>query len=59
MPMPENTLEQLDAALQEAWYSADQCKRLLETNNTSSAVVWAASAQAWATLAQACAARRQ
>lgn len=57
MTMPEEPKEQMDAALTEAWDAAEHCKTLLESNNGSSAVIWAASAQAWASIATAIAAR--
>ena len=57
MTMPEAPKEQMDLALTEAWEAAERCKTLVEANNGSSAVVWAASAQAWASIASAIAAR--
>lgn len=57
MTMPEEPKEQMDVALAEAWDAAEHCKSLLEANNGSSAVTWAASAQAWATIATSIAAR--
>jgi hypothetical protein len=57
MTMPTDHGEQIDAALAEAWDAAEKCKVLLDNNNGSSAVVWAAAAQAWASIAQAIATR--
>jgi len=57
MTMPEAPKEQMDLALAEAWEAAERSKTLLEANNGSSAVVWAASAQAWASIASAVATR--
>lgn len=57
MTMPVVPKEQMDIALSEAWDAAERCKTLLESNNGSSAVVWAASAHAWASIATAIAAR--
>ena len=57
MTMPNEPKEQMDTALIEAWNAAEHCKTLLEANNGSSAVVWAASATAWASIANSIAAR--
>jgi len=57
MTMPEGPKEQMDTALTEAWDAAEHCKTLLEANNGSSAIIWAASAQAWASIAASIAAR--
>lgn len=57
MTMPDIPKAQMDTALEEAWHSAEQCRRLLDENNTNSAAVWAASAQGWAAIAQAVASR--
>jgi hypothetical protein len=57
MGMPETPKEQMDAALSEAWEAAERCIVLLGENNTSSAAVWAARAQAWAAIANAVATR--
>jgi hypothetical protein len=57
MTMPSEPMEQMDAALAEAWGAAARSKRLLEENNGTSAAFWAASAQAWALIASAAAAR--
>ena len=51
--MPADPGEQKSAALAEAWEAAERCKVLLDNNNGSSAVVWAATAQAWAAIAAA------
>ena len=47
----------MDIALAEAWEAAERCNVLIGENNTSSAIVWAARAQAWATIANAVATR--
>jgi hypothetical protein len=57
MSMPADLKEQMDVALSEAWAAAERSKTLLEANNGSSAVVWAASAQAWALIASSIAPR--
>ncbi|MEY2405865.1 MAG: hypothetical protein QOG39_781 [Acidimicrobiaceae bacterium] len=57
MAMPEEAQEQLDIALNEAWEAAERCNKLIAENNTSSALVWAARAQAWASVANAVASR--
>ena len=57
MGMPETPNEQINVALSEAWEAAERCNVLLGENNTSSAVVWAARAQAWAAIANAVATR--
>jgi hypothetical protein len=57
MTMPSDPKEQMDTALREAWEAAERCKALLESNNGSSAVVWATSAHAWAAIAAAIATR--
>jgi hypothetical protein len=57
MAIPETPKEQMDVALTEAWEAAERCNVLLGENNTSSAVVWAARAQAWASIATAVATR--
>jgi hypothetical protein len=57
MGIPETPKEQMDTALAEAWEAAERCNVLIGENNTSSAIVWAARAQAWATIANAIATR--
>jgi len=51
MPIPDTPQERYAVALEEAWIAAERTNKLLDANNTSTAVVWAAAAQAWATIA--------
>jgi hypothetical protein len=53
MSMPDIPKAQMDMALEEAWHSAEQTRRLLDENNVTTAVAWAGSAQAWAAIALA------
>jgi hypothetical protein len=57
MVMPDIPKAQMDMALEEAWHSAEQTRRLLDENNVTTAIAWAASAQAWAAIAQVVATR--
>jgi hypothetical protein len=49
--MPEDPKQQMDHAIAAAWDAAERCQTLVEANNGSSALVWAATAQAWAQIA--------
>jgi hypothetical protein len=57
MTMPEDPKQQIDHAIGAAWDAAERCQTLVEANNGSSALVWAATAQAWAQIATSIGAR--
>jgi hypothetical protein len=56
--MPEDPKQQIDHAIGAAWDAAERCQTLVEANNGSSALVWAATSQAWAAIASSIGARR-
>jgi hypothetical protein len=55
--MPTDPQQQMDQAISAAWDAAERCQTLVEANNGSSALVWAATAQAWAQIATSIRAR--
>ena len=57
MAMPDTPTEQMDRALSEAWDAAERVNTLIDDNNTTSALVWSARAQAWASIATCVATR--